>query len=317
MKSIKAPGIALIVVALITVCAPAHAATPRFPDIPGAPSWYNTAPSAPYAKSGSTSTDQHSAQDQKQWYASAWWYSPDGSAPDPAEGDITVETMKRESWEPGSTDPNLVTLSLNAAFPKLIDSIGTKLTTGVEIPPDAPGAGPTLTFPGDGIIVAQRPARDCLVTNNIKDQDRFRAGIAMLGANLHKYLVTLTVQFGARSWQDACANAVAAKPAEEKPPSKSVKDKKPDEIKKSAAPGPAAPEESGGVQDVQGQALGAIALVIAILVTALVGMFVWGRFRSKHKPKYENDGTPIRAIQQFSDEHTAKSSDRSRHGDRW
>lgn len=315
-RTTKATAIGLL--AAVTMLASATSAQaadePRFPVIPGAPTWYAAASNAPYASSDTTSADQLSVQEEAEWYAGAWWYGPDGGAPESAEPDIIVETFLRGDWEVGATDPNLITLSLNAAFPALTDSLGTEFTNGFAIPNGKSGATPTLIFPGDGIILAQRPARDCLVTNDLKDPARFTVNLAMLGANQSKYLVNLTVEYGARTWNDACANAVPVTPAEEDTAPKLEQAEKVDEIKKAtgtttASDGEASPRETAqGWQEP----------VLLIGVIALVGVVVLILFLFKRPKKtHQNDGRSIQdSLASRSDENPNPSPKRSEFG-RW
>lgn len=299
MKRITtATAIGLIAV-LIGSNAAAHAADePRFPVIPGAPNWYMAASDAPYASTDATLADQQIVQEDDEWHVNAWWYDPNGGAPEAGEPDIVIETMLKLTGEAGATDPYLIVLSLNAAFPELTDSLGTEFTRGVAIPTGADAATPKMTFPGDGIILAQRPARDCTVTNDMKDPDRFIVNLAMLGENQHRYLVNFAVEFGTRTWGDACAALVGAQSAEEPeatttadPAQKAQGAKKAPEVEVDAEDAAEVvqdgAEADAAASDTHGTliAILAIAVLIAALVVAVL-------FRRRGRA-FLNDGTPI------------------------
>lgn len=310
MKSIRTGSAIALTVALVAGGSTAYAADEKFPEVAGAPAWYFNALDAPYARADSTTGDQYSAQEDDEWHAAAWWYNPEGGAPGTTEPDIIIETLPKEDWEVGATDPNLITLSLNAAFPEMTDSIGTKLTNGVAIPTGKRGDAPVVTVPGDGIILAQRPARDCTVTNDLKDNDRFTVDLAMLGENQHKYLVNLTVEFGTRTWNAACANYVPVKPTEEKPKPKSEKAKKSDEIKKAVEPDAAPVEADADAEDSSTSWLWGIGFIGVLLI---VGLVAWLFRRPRTR---ENDGTPIQPRDRSRPDRGASAS-RSRHGSGW
>lgn len=293
----KAMATSLFAVAVIVgVGSPAQAADdPRFPMIPGAPNWYTAAPEAPYAFDDVTMAEQRVIQDDDEWHASAWWHGPNGGAPAAGEPDIIIETIRKGEGETGETDPNLIILSLNAAFPELTDSLGTEFASGLAIPDSNAGALPTLTFPGDGIVVVQRPPRDCTMANDQKDQDRFVANFAMLGQNQHKYLVNLTVEYGWRTWKETCGSfvgaqaPVASEPAKKTEPAKKVKEgERAEEAKKAAETEEVVDEETADGQTDASSNDAVTWTVIGLVVVSLV-VIVLLRFRRKRT--HSNDGT--------------------------
>ncbi|MGH8953698.1 MAG: hypothetical protein ACRDVF_01660 [Microbacterium sp.] len=306
MKSTtKALATGIIAATMLASGASAYAADePRFPVIPGAPAWYAAASNAPYASADATMADQYVAQEDEQWHASAWWYGPNGGAPGGTEPDIIIETMRKGEGEVGSTDSNLIVISLNAAFPDLTTSLGTEFTNGVAIPTGSAAASPMMTFPGDGIIVMQRPARDCTVTNDLKDPDRFIINLALLGENQYRYLANLTVEFGTRTWDDACAALVGAQNTEEDPRAGSASDPphKAEGTKRSAETGAEADGlevsevESDAPASGQAEAMslwqfiGVCAGLLVATAVIWVAVVVSRRRRSR---EFENDGTPI------------------------
>ncbi|MFF7292018.1 hypothetical protein ACFY9N_05725 [Microbacterium sp. NPDC008134] len=306
MKSTtKALATGVIAAAMLATSVSAHAADePRFPAIPGAPTWYSAASNAPYASNDATMSDQYVAQEDEQWHASAWWYDPNGGTPGGTEPDIIMETLLRLPGEAGATDPNLIVLSLNAAFPEMTVSLGTEFTNGVVLATGSADASPKLTLPGDGIIIVQRPARDCTVTNDLKDPDRFIVNLALLGENQRRYLTNLTVEFGTRTWNEACAALVGGQNAEEtvEPENASKPAQKAEEVKQSNETGAEANGEK--VTEVEGDApasteteamslwgfIGICALLLGATAAIWVAVVVTRRRRSR---EFENDGTPI------------------------
>lgn len=308
MSTAKVLATGIIATAMLASGASAHATDePRFPVIPGAPAWYTAASDAPYASTDNTSGEQHIVQEDERWHASAWWYGPNGGAPASNEPDIIIETLPKQTGEAGATDPNLIVLSLNAAFPKLTRSLGTELTDGIAIPSGTSVASPTLTFPGDGIIIAQRPPRDCTVTNDMKDPNRFIVDVAMLGENQHRYLTNLTVEFGTRTWSESCASLVGAQSgAEQKAESESAEEpaQKAEEVKQRAETGAEANGENVTeiVQDEapasgEADAMSPLQVMGTLIVLLAIGGVIAGFVviaRRRLSREFDNSGRSIR-----------------------
>lgn len=309
MKRIVAASAIALAAALIACGSPAHAIdADRFPPVPEAPTWYTAAADAPYATTDATLAAQYAAKEDDDWHASAWWYGPKGGAPSTGQPDIVIETLRKSEGQAGATDPNLIVLSLNAAFPDLTSSLGTEFNTGIVIPEDTSAASPTLIFPGDGIIVAQRPARDCTMKNDQKDDERFTVNLAMLGENQHKYRVNLTVEFGTRTWNIACASSTPVASTQEEPAQGVAEPKKANEVKKvdgddaNVTPATGTTDDTRRVSSASGTSssnglLQFVGWAIGLLVLGAVIWVVAAITYARRKREFNNDGTRRRTPQ--------------------
>ena len=171
----------------LTLAGTSPASAERFPEI--VPDWYNVAAEAPYAEEGSFGAMtqwRDEASNQVISYWSPTQRAPGGDAPDI---EIANDTL--------TTDPDVAKFDLSLSV-QLETDMRTKFTEGLVIPSSSNTLDSQLVaFDGRGGFRVTRPAMpsDCEAI----DTSNYDLRLALLGDNLHKYLVDVKVTFGDRS----------------------------------------------------------------------------------------------------------------------
>jgi hypothetical protein len=259
-----------------------------FPNIDGAPGWYLSAPAPTYAASDQILDPRSVIVDAPAAERLSWW-GPDGRQPAPqADGerapDITIANVMPLFGSPssGSADELQFATTENA---DLASSLGTSLTTGVQVEMGA--SIPTLSFPGNGVIVAKRPAVDC---SSHGDPYQYTVDAVMLGSNGAKYLVEVDLQFSSRTIARdvTCTVASTAKEAATPAASSAAADAKAVEKDLSGHGTSAAkPDQAANKKDTVG------VLAVVLVVATVLTLLVLALLRRAPKSRYDNFGNRI------------------------